>query len=37
MIENFGGNLLGETSWIPPIAQSLIVAKLMDQVMDFDK
>jgi xylose dehydrogenase (NAD/NADP) len=37
MIENFGAYILGESAWIPPIAQSLYVAKLLDQIKAIDK
>ena len=37
MIENVGAYILGESAWIPPVAQSLYVAKLLDQIKAFDK
>jgi xylose dehydrogenase (NAD/NADP) len=36
MIENIGACILGESAWIPPVAQSLYVAKLLDQIKAFD-
>lgn len=37
MIENVGAYILGESAWIPPVPQSLYVAKLLDQIKAFDK
>jgi predicted dehydrogenase len=36
MIENVGAYILGDSVWIPPVAQSLYVAKLLDQIKAFD-
>jgi predicted dehydrogenase len=36
MIENVGAYILGEATWIPPVTQSLYVAKLLDQIKVFD-